>query len=109
MLVDKIVDCRGIGARPLKVVNPALCSLLERGLVGLDPLGIGIDVASDCAIIDQLGIASERLFAVGPLTRAAFWEIVAVPDIRNQCLALATRLSRVGHASSPRFASNGKP
>jgi len=62
MQVDKIVDCRGIGATPLKVVNPALCSLLERGLVRLDPLGIGIDVASDCAVIDQRGIASERLF-----------------------------------------------
>ena len=109
MQVDKIVDCRGIGATPLKLVNPALCSLIEHGLARLDPLGIGIDVTLDCAIIDQLGIASERLFAVGPLTRAAFWEIVAVPDIRNQCLALATRLSRVGEAISLRSASNGKP
>jgi uncharacterized NAD(P)/FAD-binding protein YdhS len=106
MQFDKIVDCRGIGATPLKVVNPALCSLLEHGLARLDPLGIGIDVTSDCAIIDQLGIASERLFAVGPLTRAAFWEIVAVPDIRNQCLALATQLSRVGDVSSLRSAGS---
>jgi uncharacterized NAD(P)/FAD-binding protein YdhS len=109
MRFDKIVDCRGIGATPLKVVNPALCSLLEHGLARLDPLGIGLDVTSDCAIIDQLGIASERLFAVGPLTRATFWEIVAVPDIRNQCLALATRLSQVGDAISLRSGSNGKP
>jgi uncharacterized NAD(P)/FAD-binding protein YdhS len=58
MQVDKIVDCRGIGATPLKVVNPALCSLFERGLARLDALGIGIDLASDRAIIDQLGIAS---------------------------------------------------
>jgi uncharacterized NAD(P)/FAD-binding protein YdhS len=109
MQVDKIVDCRGIGATPLKVINPALRSLLAHGLARLDPLGIGIDVTSDCAVINRLGIASERLFAVGPLTRATFWEIVAVPDIRNQCLALATRLSRVGLAISPRSASNGKP
>lgn len=79
MQFDKIVDCRGIGATPLKVVNRALCSLLEHGLARLDPLGIGIDVTSDFAVIDQLGIASERLFAVGPLTRATFWEIIAVP------------------------------
>lgn len=64
------------------------------GLARLDPLGIGIDVTSDWAVIDQLGTASERLFALGPLTRAAFWEIVAIPDIRDQCPALATRLSR---------------
>jgi uncharacterized NAD(P)/FAD-binding protein YdhS len=109
MQFDRIVDCRGIGATPLKVVNPALCSLLEHDLARLDPLGIGIDVTSDCAIIDQLGIASERLFALGPLTRATFREIVAVPDVRNQCLALATRLSRLGDPISLRSASNGKP
>jgi uncharacterized NAD(P)/FAD-binding protein YdhS len=106
--LDAIVDCRGIGAMPLKVINPALCSLAEHGLARLDPLGIGIDVTSDCAVIDQLGTASERLFAVGPLTRAAFWEIVAIPDIRNQCPALATRLSRVGDAISLRSASHHK-
>jgi uncharacterized NAD(P)/FAD-binding protein YdhS len=33
------------------------------------------------------------LFAAGPLTRAAFWEIVAIPDIRNQCAELAARLA----------------
>jgi uncharacterized NAD(P)/FAD-binding protein YdhS len=92
--VDKMVDCRGIGATPLTIVNPALCSLIERGLARLDPLQIGIDVTSECAVIDRSGTPSERLFAVGPLTRSAFWEIVAVPDIRNQCKALADRLSR---------------
>jgi uncharacterized NAD(P)/FAD-binding protein YdhS len=51
-------------------------------------------VAPTCALLDQFGVPSERLFAVGPLTRAAFGEIVAVPDIRDQCGALATYLSR---------------
>ena len=101
MRVDKIVDCRAIGATPLRVVNPVLCGLLERGLARLDPLHIGLDVTQDCALVDRFGVASERLFAVGPLTRAAFWEIVAVPDIRNQCVALAKRLSRaVGDVTS---------
>jgi uncharacterized NAD(P)/FAD-binding protein YdhS len=46
-----------------------------------------------CAAVDPgSGVPSERLFAIGPVTRAAFWEIVAVPDIRNQCAALANRL-----------------
>jgi len=99
--VDKIVECRGVPAHPLKVVNPVLRSLLEAGLARLDPLHIGIDVTQDCAIRDQFGVPSERLFAVGPLTRAAFWEIVAVPDIRNQCAALANRLSRI--LSTPHY------
>jgi uncharacterized NAD(P)/FAD-binding protein YdhS len=92
MEADKVVDCRAIGATPVKVTNPAVSSLLERGLARLDPLHIGLDVTPDCALIDRFGATSERLFAVGPLTRAAFWEIVAVPDIRNQCTVLASRL-----------------
>jgi uncharacterized NAD(P)/FAD-binding protein YdhS len=99
--VDKIVDCRAIGTIPLKVTNPALRSLLERGLARLDPLSIGLDVTADCELVDQFGMASHRLFAVGPLTRATFWEIVAVPDIRNQCTALADRLLRATDCDIP--------
>ena len=55
---------------------------------------IGIEIGVDCAIINRDGIPSRRLFAVGPLTRAAFWEIIAIPDIRNQCAELATQLVR---------------
>jgi hypothetical protein len=33
------------------------------------------------------------LFAVGPVTRGTFWEIVAYPDIRLHCTRLADHLS----------------
>jgi uncharacterized NAD(P)/FAD-binding protein YdhS len=95
LYVDKIVECRQIGSTPLQPINPALRSLLEQGLARLDPLRIGIDVTAESAIIKQSGVPSERLFAVGPLTRATFWEIFAIPDIRNQCADLANRLRRV--------------
>lgn len=39
------------------------------------------------------GSANERIFAIGPMTRGAFWEIVAVPDIRTQAWTLARRVS----------------
>jgi uncharacterized NAD(P)/FAD-binding protein YdhS len=55
-------------------------------------LQIGIDVGTDGALIDRDGQRSLRLFAVGPLTRPAFWEIIAIPDICNQCAELAARL-----------------
>ncbi len=94
MHVDKIVECRQIGPAPLKVVNPALCSLIERGLARLDALQLGIDVTPESAVINRSGVPSERLFAVGPVTRPAFWEIIAIPDICEQCMALANRLCR---------------
>jgi uncharacterized NAD(P)/FAD-binding protein YdhS len=39
------------------------------------------------------GSASDRLVVVGPMTRGAFWEIVAVPDIRRQVWSIARRLA----------------
>jgi uncharacterized NAD(P)/FAD-binding protein YdhS len=93
MEVARIIDCTGITSDPLQTANPVLLSLLRQGLLRADPLRIGIDVSDDCAIVDRSGKPSERLFAVGPLTRGAFWEVVAVPDIRVQCAALARRLT----------------
>ena len=90
--VDWIVDCRQMGSAPLKAINPALRSLIDQGFARADILRTGIDVTPESAIISRAGVASRRLFAVGPLTRSAFWEIIAIPDIANQCMALADRL-----------------
>jgi len=99
MQVGAIVDCTGIVKDPLASANPAVRSLFERGLARVDPLHIGIETAADGAIVNQDGAPSRRLFAVGPLTRAAFWEIIAIPDIRNQCAELAAKLAHVDEAS----------
>lgn len=114
-----IVDCTGIVKDPRTTNNPVIQRLFERGVVRSDALQIGIDVADDCAVINRNGIASRRLFAVGPLTRAALWEIIGIPDIRNQCAELALRLAAIcdpvvagpdvllsKEASSPSIAGN---
>ena len=90
--VAKVAECTGVYTDPLATTNPLLKQLIMRKLARPDPLGIGIDVDADCAIVDQAGRASPVLYAVGPLTRAAFWEIMAVPDIRVQCAGLAAHL-----------------
>ena len=58
-----------------------------------DPLCLGLDVTRNCALKDAKGAISGRLFAVGPVTKATFWEMTAVPDIRRQCEYLANHLS----------------
>jgi uncharacterized NAD(P)/FAD-binding protein YdhS len=92
--VGAIVDCTGIVRDPRATTNPAVRSLFDQGLARPDRLLIGIEISSDCAVVRADGIASQRLFAIGPLTRAAFWEIIAIPDIRNQCAALADQLAQ---------------
>jgi uncharacterized NAD(P)/FAD-binding protein YdhS len=69
------------------------CSPLARP----DPLSIGLDVDANCAVIDQSGKASQHILAVGPLTCAAFWEIIAIPDIRVQAAPLAAELASKNH------------
>ncbi len=88
--VARAIDCSGPTA------DYAACTLVRnlliRGDARSDPLGLGIDVDEDCAVLDRKGRRSDRLSAVGPLTRGTFWEITAVPEIRRQCAALARDL-----------------
>jgi len=89
---DRVIDCRG----PRNEVDERLAlhaQMVARGLLRSDPLGQGVDVAEDEALIGRNGTASRRLFALGPLTRGRYTEIVAIPDIRLQAAEVAERLT----------------
>jgi len=92
MLVSRLYDCRGVIADPEQQPSRLLQSLFASGMARADALRIGLDAADDGALVDRNGIANARLYALGPLTRGAFLEIEAVPDIRVQCQHLAQRL-----------------
>ena len=91
--VARVYDCTGIvrdvASGSLRVVR----SLVDRGLARNDPLRVGLDVTTDCAVIDASGKASDRIYAIGPLTRGTFFEIDAIPEIRVQAARLAARLT----------------
>jgi len=89
----RVIDCTGLSESPLHSANPLLRALLKRGAARPDALGIGFDVAEDLGLIGVDGRASRRVKAVGPLARAAFWECIAIPDIRLQCAQLADALA----------------
>jgi len=67
--------------------NPVLRSLLDASVVEPDHLGIGLRVGDDAR-------AGPRLWAMGPLTKGRYWEITAVPDIREQAVAVADDITR---------------
>ena len=67
--------------------DPLLKSLLQAAEVRPDQLGLGLHV-------DEQSRAGERLWALGPLTKGRFWEIIAVPDIREQAAAVADDIAR---------------
>jgi len=98
--VNRFIDCSGVSSDPRTPQNPIVRDLLDKGLARADRHGLGLDVDRDWALIDLAGEPSRRLFAIGPLTRAAAWETIAVPDIRVQCEELARRLSWQAHNAS---------
>ncbi|HEX3576029.1 MAG TPA: FAD/NAD(P)-binding protein [Rhodopila sp.] len=89
----RVINCAGPGADYDRISDPLIRSLLRDGVVRPDPLRLGLDVTANCALLNQDGAMSRRLFAVGPVTKGAFWEITAVPDIRRQTEKLADYLA----------------
>jgi uncharacterized NAD(P)/FAD-binding protein YdhS len=67
--------------------DPLLRSLLDAGQVRPDQLGIGLEV-------DERSRAGEHLWALGPLTKGRYWEIIAIPDIREQAAVVADDIAR---------------
>lgn len=91
----RIVDCRGIRRDPEKNATPLVASLLAQKSARIDPLRIGLEVDAHCRLIRQDGSVSPRIHVVGPASRAAFWEITAIPDIREQVARLAVEIAVV--------------
>ncbi|PKP64158.1 MAG: FAD-dependent oxidoreductase, partial [Alphaproteobacteria bacterium HGW-Alphaproteobacteria-8] len=90
--VGAAYDCRGILRDPETCATPLMRSLLDAGQARIDALRLGLDVDQTCRLRTRSGAPAERLYAIGPVTRPAFWEITAIPDIRVQARALAERI-----------------
>jgi uncharacterized NAD(P)/FAD-binding protein YdhS len=91
----RIINCTGPGGDLSDAVDPLLRDLVMTGLIRGDPHGLGLDVRDDGHVVGADGRADAPIYAVGPITRGAFWEITAVPDIRNQVAEVAASVGMV--------------
>jgi len=90
---DRIVNCTGPELDIGRAGEPLLDSLLAAGRIRPDACRLGVDVDRDCRIIGQGGGSSPNLSAIGPITRGAFWESIAVADIAYQAARAAARIA----------------
>lgn len=90
ILAQRVIDCTGLADDFTKLDDPLIQQLLGDGMVRPSPVGLGLDCTSYGAVVDQGGHSSRRLFAVGPITRGALWEITSVPEIRSQAERVAS-------------------
>lgn len=79
-----IFNCTGPLADIGRTGDQLLRQLLDDGLVIPDELAIGLEVDGR-----SRAAPAERLWALGTLTKGRYWEMIAVPDIRNQAAAVA--------------------
>jgi len=93
LAAQRIINCTGPQGDLTRTTEPLLATLYRRGVIRPDPAHLGLDVDSRAQTIAADGTSNDWLYALGPMTRGAFWEIVAVPDIRQQTWNLARRLS----------------
>jgi len=93
LVVQRVINCTGPQGDLTRTTEPLLASLRDRGIIRPDAARIGLDVDGCARTVAADGSPNDWLYALGPMTRGAFWEIVAVPDIRQQTWNLARRLS----------------
>ncbi|PVM82256.1 FAD/NAD(P)-binding protein [Caulobacter endophyticus] len=87
--VSAVINATGPTGDVTRTDDPLVLDLIRRGLARPDPLRLGLDVDANNRLLDVSGVAARTLFAVGPVTRGAWWEINAVPDIRGQAAQVA--------------------
>ncbi|HTJ26744.1 MAG TPA: FAD/NAD(P)-binding protein [Candidatus Limnocylindria bacterium] len=91
--VARVINCSGPEHDVRKLANPLMQGLLAQGSLTPTALGIGAEIAPNGALVDRDGVASERLFAIGPVRFGALIETTAIPEIAVQARELADALS----------------
>jgi len=84
LFVDRVINCTGPETDCRRLNSPLLKQLRRKGLVRPDPLGLGLDVDENGALLNEQGAPSDFLYAIGPPRKGALWETTAVPEIRGQ-------------------------
>lgn len=89
----RVVNCSGPELDIRRAGEPLLDALVAAGRIRPDSCRLGVDVDGDSRTRDASSEASDTLFAIGPITRGAFWESIAVSDIAKQAQAVARTIA----------------
>ena len=92
LLAQRVIDCTGATGDHCRSGESLIRQLLADGMIRPAPLGLGVDCTVRGALISAGGAPVPNLYAVGPMTRGALWEIIAVPEIRAQAEQVAQRV-----------------
>ena len=86
-----LIDCTGPGHDA--TTAPLTAGLIAEGRARLAATRLGLDLDDAGRVLHADGKPDPVLYVLGPPARAAFWETIAVPDIRQRIEALTTHLT----------------
>ncbi len=81
-----VINCTGPERDVRRIESPLVKSLLARGLIAADPLGLGVS----CGRNGELGNGA---YVVGPWRVADEWEATAVPELRVHAAETASAIA----------------
>lgn len=96
---DKVLNCTGPNTNTGLSGQTFIQTLVGAGLAQPDPLGLGIQVDQKNRVHGREGL-QHSLFAMGALCRGRWWEITALPEIRQQAVQIARSLAEISAASA---------
>jgi uncharacterized NAD(P)/FAD-binding protein YdhS len=99
--LDWLVNCTGPERDVRRQTDPLIASVLKKGLVAPDPLGLGIRTGPRGEVLDCAGAALPGAFVVGPWRVAGLWESSAVPELRGQAATVAAALAETAQQAGP--------
>lgn len=105
--VAKVINCTGPRTDYSKYQHPLLINLLAAGLIGHDPLALGIAALPSGEVLRYNQNPVGWLFTIGAPLKGVLWESTAVPEIRVQAQGLARRLAAPLKGSPTGVASAG--
>lgn len=85
-----LIDCTGPGHDA--TTAPLTAGLIAEGRARLAASGLGLDLDAAGRVLRADGAPDPGLLVLGPPARAAFWETIAVPDIRQRIEGLVRAL-----------------
>lgn len=90
--VARVINCTGPRTDFAAVGTPLFANMRDQGLIRPDELGLGLET-DDARVVNANGHSSSSLFATGALTRPAWWEVTAVPEITAQVSRLVSTIA----------------
>jgi uncharacterized NAD(P)/FAD-binding protein YdhS len=91
---DTIINCTGPDHSRVTETNPALASLKAEGVIVSDPHGLGVQTDLAARAIDANGMPQPKLFVSGPLARAAFGELMGLPQVSQHAALVAAEVQK---------------